>query len=642
MSYSLDSSTSACDEQGGLLFYSNGMQVWDRSHTLMPNGSSLMGSNNGGQCALAVPWPGTNKFYLFTVGQWNAASGLRYSVIDMDLNGGFGDVSIANQLLFTPSTERLAVVYDPTGESWWVITHAWSSSQFRTFRITTAGLDPVAVISSVGSIHVGGSPNGYNAAGQLTASPDGSLVVCGIYSLNRFELFDFDSATGLLSNSRSLPGYTNAWGAAFSPDNSKLYLTKWFDNEVIQLDLSAGSWPSVQASTTVVGNTTGNVSGYQVGYLELGPDGVIYAAKFGQDNIARIGSPNSLGAACGFQDVGVDLGAGTCNAGLCRTLSAALAPCALTIELSPTNGCVNEVLTIDAIVNSNPIDAQWIWDFGDGSSSQDPGSQFHSFSSSGDFLVQVLVQYNDGGCLDSAQTWISIGPEPTLFLGTDTVLCPGSSMEVAPDMGSVDWILWHNGSSDTSFLVHGPGMIWAIGSNACGTAVDSLVVGSTPVIDPIQDVVLCGDQSARLMIPDTAHWIVWSTGESTRWIDVDQGTYWVSFTDTSGCAHSDTVSVIRPLTMTAAPVITNVFSPNGDGSNDRFGPFSDAGTDDALWIYDRWGVLVFEGTSAIGWDGRDHKAHEPVPDGTYFYILRSTWGCDPISQERRGSLSLLR
>ena len=47
-------------------------------------------------------------------------------------------------------------------------------------------------------------------------------------------MFDFDATTGVVSNARDLPGFGNAWGCAFSPSNERLYLTKWYDNEVIQ------------------------------------------------------------------------------------------------------------------------------------------------------------------------------------------------------------------------------------------------------------------------------------------------------------------------------------------------------------------------------------------------------------------------
>lgn len=319
----IDNMTAISGQTGQVMCYSNGFDVFDATHNLMMNGDAVGGSNNGGQCALLVPRPLSSEYYLFTVGQWNSSDGLRFSVIDMTLNGGLGAVTIKGQSLLPTSTERLEAVRNPNDGSWWLLTHAWNSDEFLAYHVTSSGLDTQPVVSAVGSVHSGGSPWGYNAAGQLTASHDGSLLACGIYSDAAFEVFDFDPTTGSVSNPRVLPGYTNAWGAAFSPDGSKLYVTKWYDDVVIQLDLSAGTWIDVQASATVIGTTTiiGSFGGYEAGYLEAGPDGKIYVAKFGQDNISVINFPNNLGAACDFVDNGVPLGMGNCRAGLCRTVS---------------------------------------------------------------------------------------------------------------------------------------------------------------------------------------------------------------------------------------------------------------------------------------------------------------------------------
>ena len=67
--------------------------------------------------------------------------------------------------------------------------------------------------------------------------------------------------------------------------------------------------------------------------------------------------------------------------------------------------------------------------------------------------------------------------------------------------------------------------------------------------------------------------------------------------------------------------VFNGFSPNGDGVNDffridglrRYGAH-------ALWIYNRWGeVVYFSEDYRSDWDGT-WKNH-PLPEGTYFYLL---------------------
>ncbi|MBK6830991.1 MAG: PKD domain-containing protein [Flavobacteriales bacterium] len=433
-SYSLDNSTTASDAAGNLLFYSNGVSVWDATHNVMPNGSGLLGDHDGGQCALAVHRPGTNEFYLFTVDNWNGPNGLRYSVVDMTLNGGLGDVTLKNQLLHAPSTERLEAVHNPTDGSWWLISHDWGNAQFRAYNISNTGLNTTPVLSTIGSVHSGFN---YDAAGQLTASPNGTMLCCGIYDQDLFQVFDFDATTGIVSNARDLPGYNNAWGCAFSPNSERLYLTKWFDNEVHQVDLTAGTWSIVQASDMLVGNTSGNVGGYQAGYLQLGPDGKVYVAKFGQSTIAAINSPNALGTGCGFVDNAVSLGAGICNAGLCRSPMDDGPECTFSVTLSPAGGCAGQLIEFTATVLSGSP-SSWQWSFSDGGSSNDPQNTTHTFSEEGVYILQLIVSEVGNACVDTAEITFTILAPGNAGLDTAIAVCKSDVLLSLNDLLSPD------------------------------------------------------------------------------------------------------------------------------------------------------------------------------------------------------------
>ena len=53
----LEGTASISDPAGQLLFYTNGATLWDRTHTIMPNGSGLLGGESSSQAALIVPLP---------------------------------------------------------------------------------------------------------------------------------------------------------------------------------------------------------------------------------------------------------------------------------------------------------------------------------------------------------------------------------------------------------------------------------------------------------------------------------------------------------------------------------------------------------------------------------------------------------
>lgn len=69
-------------------------------------------------------------------------------------------------------------------------------------------------------------------------------------------------------------------------------------------------------------------------------------------------------------------------------------------------------------------------------------------------------------------------------------------------------------------------------------------------------------------------------------------------------------------------VLPNVFTPNGDGRNDRFGPFPYRGVKAIdLQVFNRWGQVVHETTDPdIEWNGTHKDNGEPLSDGVYFYV----------------------
>src|ERR1035437_9225163 len=84
---------SISDNMGNLLFYTDGITVWDKTNTQMPNGTGLFGNASATQSALIVPNPGNmNQYYIFT-SDLQAGLGTNWYLEDMTLNGGFGDRS---------------------------------------------------------------------------------------------------------------------------------------------------------------------------------------------------------------------------------------------------------------------------------------------------------------------------------------------------------------------------------------------------------------------------------------------------------------------------------------------------------------------------------------------------------------------
>jgi hypothetical protein len=80
---SIEGCASICDANGDLLFYTDGMTVYNKNHGVMPNGTGLLGNSSSTQSAIIVKKPMSNNlYYIFTVdGISGNAGGLNYSVV---------------------------------------------------------------------------------------------------------------------------------------------------------------------------------------------------------------------------------------------------------------------------------------------------------------------------------------------------------------------------------------------------------------------------------------------------------------------------------------------------------------------------------------------------------------------------------
>ena len=214
---------SLSDINGNLLFYTDGVTVYNRNHAVMLNGTGLMGNTSTSQSATIVPKPGTiNIFYIFTLDYQANANGCRYSIVDMNLDGGLGGVTNEkNILIYTPSNEKLTVTKHANGIDYWIVTHAWNSNSFYSHLLTASGLSAAPVVSSVGTV-IGTNPE--YTWGCMKISPDGTKLAIA-NSLTNCQLFDYNNGTGSVSNPLTLYFTNGTYGVEFSPNSAILYVS---------------------------------------------------------------------------------------------------------------------------------------------------------------------------------------------------------------------------------------------------------------------------------------------------------------------------------------------------------------------------------------------------------------------------------
>lgn len=528
---------SIADACGALLFYTDGITVWNQNHMVMPNGMNLLGDPSSSQSALIIPQPDTpDLYYIFTVGDFNPRNGLNYSVVDMTLNGGLGDIvpTQKNINLIADSTEKVAAAVTNNGDAW-IVTFAEDVigsdifNTFYAFRLTTSGIDLSATVTSTFNNVQADDRRGY-----LRISPDGSKlammtqlpVTSGtVGQTGRGAwLFDFDNSTGLVSNSVRLnfPLTHQAYGAEFSPDSRKIYVdinTQSNGNDgdriLLQYNLDASNFED-SPLTIYSTDPTDFTDDVARGALQIGPDNKIYYSRKSTQWLSVINDPDQLGAASNFILDGVQVTTGTqVNEGLPPFYNAFFNPSFSFIEACETE---NSQFFADDIANCPGSSV--IWDFGDPSSGLNNTSTLpdptHIYNSAGTFNVTLSINTIKGIYTTSKQ--ITIVPQPIANPVNDILVCDDVSNDgMAPvDFTSIrSSVLSSQSSINFQVTIHEslidaqndfntlPDSYDAISgtyyaridssvSNGCyATTAFDIIINPLPIINSIDDLYLC-------------------------------------------------------------------------------------------------------------------------------------------------------
>jgi PKD repeat protein len=420
---------SVADATGRLLFYTDGMRVWNRMHQPMLNGQGLSGDTSSAQAALIVPAPGDpSKYYLFTSDAGPDPNppflGIAYSIVDMTGDNGLGSVVTKNVQLLDSATEHLVAIRQCNSRDYWVVAHGWNNDNFHAWPITGAGGPGAEVISKVGSFHQG---NRSNAIGCMKASPDGRLLVVA----NTGELFDFNPATGVVSNRRGL--YGGSYGACFSPDGTKLYI-----GGLYQFDVSDTTTSAILSSRTNISIPSQGI----LGSMQLGPDGRIYITTL-KTGLRVIAEPNKKGTACQY-GVSTLIPNERTMMGLpnfcdvVRPCEYILRPPKAAFSSSDTTICQGECITFTDLSTKYPTGWQWQFERGVPRSSPDQNPGIVCFPDPGIFKVMLIVTNNDGR--DTATLYIEVVPKPDVAAGPDRTICLGDSTQLlGQGQGKYQW-----------------------------------------------------------------------------------------------------------------------------------------------------------------------------------------------------------
>jgi hypothetical protein len=306
---------SICDTIGNLLYYANSATAFNRLDDTLLNGGAITSSSTTlVQGCVTVPVPGSSsKYYVFSLEKdAGPRNSLFVSVLDMDLDGGFGGIipGYKSKLLAKNIGEMLHVVRHGNGQDWWVLARPLKPDSISR---TKGILRFQATSDSIRGpwFQDFGKSNG--TWGELVASPDGRYLALCTYATSLIQVFSFDRCSGLLSNEKLIydalagQGY---YGIAFGPQSKVLYGVRSDPRIVNQFFPTAEGYDQHEIVRY------GTMVNHFLSPPELGPDGRIYVSSMSRGvppdtttfYLGVVHEPTLEAAACDYDTFGVWLG----------------------------------------------------------------------------------------------------------------------------------------------------------------------------------------------------------------------------------------------------------------------------------------------------------------------------------------------
>lgn len=293
-----EGSAHAEDIDGNMIFWAQATGMYDATNTLMPGSVGMFANPSSAEINIC-PVPGDPDRY-YVIYNAETCTGLYYSIVDMTLNGGLGDVTDLNTPITTTGqyAEGLEIVRIPcAADSVWFLAFNCDEGLYR-FTVTTTGFtNPTLLQSYV-------PPFSYDGRSEL----DYHLGHVGMAFAwtNATFLADFDPTTGALSNFNEVimpfpsSGGDGMYGMEFSPDGTHAYTSRWYyqsDPNFFVLDLAT---MSVVQSLHITPD--GAPFFTSLGEIELGPDGNLYMAIDGS-NVVKVIQNSNTPATLAFSEI---------------------------------------------------------------------------------------------------------------------------------------------------------------------------------------------------------------------------------------------------------------------------------------------------------------------------------------------------
>ncbi|NQW43632.1 MAG: gliding motility-associated C-terminal domain-containing protein [Bacteroidetes bacterium] len=544
--------TSISDSAGNLLFYTDGSYIWNKNHQVMTNGSGLKGNLSSTQSSIVVKKPNSyNLYYVFTLDDYVGTDGFQYSIIDINKQGGLGEVVTKNVYLTNGLTEKISVARSCDNNSYWIVVHEYNSNKFLSYQFDKNGLNSTPVTTNIGSNHNHGHPTKSDCSGFMKISPNSRMLAAAIGYTKKVELFDFDNASGKLSNFILIDNLSNPYGLEFSPNSQLLYISELYGNNIEQFSLKSKSATTIKATKTNIGSLAGTYGGA----IQIANNGKMYCGSRISQYLSCVDFPNIIGSSCGFSQYNVNLVNGRCRFGFPNILPNYFSTKSTNNKILIKEGCLNKISSFS--FTDSLIVTSATWYFGDNLNSK--STKFTTvfiYKDTGTYKVKLV--YSHSVCAkDSLFYTVKINASPKPNLGKDTALCNLLNFKLKSNIIANKY-QWNNSITDT-FSNYQPkkfGTHILKTTAICGLQNDTIKIDSLGVNQAFslgKDTTICSNKSYALKGPNIFNRYLWNTGDTTNAITISNaGIYWLKGTNKCG-ESADTIQI-----KIAQPIVFNL------------------------------------------------------------------------------------
>lgn len=548
--YCGESSTSICDKNGKMLFYTNGDTIKNSKHQVIKNGLPSLSTKfrtSARQGSMIVPHPIKKDLYYVFIGRstenFAVDSFLRYWIVDMKGDGGLGEVVVKEVPLLKLINEGFSVTLHSNGIDFWVAGISVETKSFECVRTYNGDFTSASFSQNTYFNYY------FNRFSTFKFSPDSKFFYANYYGYNRtstfIHIFPYNATTGQISSPIKIPAFNYSafdMVAEFSPDSRYLYVAVMdlgFSDtiKILQYDLRSPNTADVIASKTVIHKYTFpsyyvQNSEYIMG-MQLASDGKIYVFNYMSPDISVIEQPNKKGINCNYKSKVVGLN------GRSNLAGSPYYPNFWfkyeTLKLGPDT-IVCEFDTFNIQHKLSKYGKSFLWNTGDTTS-------FLKVVKSGLYILKVNLPGGVELC-DSIE--VKFKNKFKVFIGNDTAFCHQFNHLLNAGSGFKSY-KWNTNDTVMAISVNSKGIysVKVIDSNTCPLG-DTITIKQIhdPMIKIVKDTVTCSRYFLSIKRQEDVNYL-WNTNDTGIAIEASNvGRYTIKVYN-AFCFNSDTVDILR-------------------------------------------------------------------------------------------------